>query len=143
MGLTDIAAAVILGLTLTGAAHGSESESPFDQNPARFVQLAHHDGFIVGICNRDRATLLDQLRHWRARLEMRREQLHAVAGDGQLSARDVLITLLMPGGLLYAAQRHDNIRRAESLRQQVDIRLEEMAAELRAFQGGPALNAGL
>lgn len=143
MGHKRIATALLLGATLTGVAHGSEAESPFDQNPARFVQLAHHDGFIVGICNRDRATLLDQLRHWRTRLQLRREQLHAIAGDGQLTARDVLITLLMPGGLLYAAQRHDNIRRAGSLRQEVDIHLEEVVAELRAFEGSPALSAGL
>lgn len=143
MGQGRAAALVLLGAALSGAVQAAPPPSPFDVNPARFVQLTRSDPFIVGICNRDRATLLGQLRHRRTQLQAQLEQLQAAAGDGRLSARDVLLTILLPGGLVYAAQRHDQMQRAQALRGQVDRRLQELTAELHRWEAQAALSAGL
>lgn len=136
-------AVLVLLAAVAGKAHAGEPASPFDTHPASFVQLPRDDAFIVGVCNRDRATLLNQMRHQRTALQSERDRLRGVVGNGHLNARDIAITILMPGGLLYAAQRHDRIRQAETLLPKVDARLQELSAELRALGGSTALSAGL
>lgn len=141
--LRTAAAALLSAAAMFSTAHADQPSTPFDAHPGTFVQLPRDDGFIVGICNRDRTTLLEQLRHRRELLTARRQQLGAVAGNGHLSAGDIALTILLPGGLLYAAQRHDTIRRAESLLADVDQGLRDVAAEIQAFTPKAPLSAQL
>lgn len=138
-------AALTLFVTAASMAFGvrAQQPSPFDLQPSSFVQLQRSDALIVGICNRDRATLLEQLRLRRAALQSQRAHLEAVAGDGRLNGRDLAITVLMPGGLLYAAQRHDEIRRAQALLPQLHGSLERLAADLRRLGPRPAFSVDL
>ena len=138
-----VAVALAALLTAAGAAQAVEPQSPFDSHPARFVQLPHSGGFIVGVCNRDRTTLLDELQYRRGLLDTRRGELRAVAGDGHLTPGDIALTIILPGGLLYAAQRHDTMRRARISLDQVEARIRELSTELQTLNTTAAMTANL
>lgn len=128
-----VAVALAALLAAVGVSHATEPQSPFDTHPSRFVQLPHSGGFIVGVCNRDRTTLLDELRYRRGILNARRGELSAAAGNGHLTPGDIALTIILPGGLLYAAQRHDTMRRARIGLDQVEARIQELSTELQAL----------
>lgn len=147
MKFAPLALAALMGaLSLPqGAAAAEDAASPFDAHPGSFVRMSNANGFIVGVCSRDRSTLLDEIRYRQSILGKRRTQLSETIGDGRLNAGDIALTILLPGGLLYAAQRSESIRRAQTLRAEIDSRLKELAGELRIFgpQATAALRAGL
>lgn len=139
------AAAALLGALSVAHAADAPNASPFDTHPGQFVQLANQHGFIVGVCKRDRSTLVEEMRYRHQLLDVRERQLHDTIGTGSLTAGDIALTILMPGGLIYAAQRHDAIRRAQATLVDVERRAKELSAEMRAFtsQDSAALSASL
>lgn len=134
MGYATAAAALVLGAACAVTpVQAGEPHAPFDQHPGSFQPLAQQNGFIVGLCRRDRGTLLEELRYQRTRLESRRAALRTAAGNGTLNAGDIALTMLLPGGLLYAAHRQQSMQRARHDLVRVEARLDELSAALRSF----------
>ncbi len=136
------ATALSLALLLAPWITQAVEPAPLDDH-GDFVRLPNFDEFIVGMCSRSRATLLDELRQQRSALDARRLALSDEAGDGNLNAQDIVLTILLPGGLIYAAHRHDVIHRAQLRLRAVEARMAEISAELHTFTPAETLTASV
>ncbi len=142
--MVRIPAAMAMSLALLLAPWITQAGEPTSANDhGDFVRLPDFDEFIVGMCSRSRATLLDELRQRRSALDARRLALTDEAGDGNLNAQDIVLTILLPGGLIYAAHRHDVIHRAELRLRAVEARMDEISAELHTLSPAETLTASV
>ncbi len=142
--MVRIPAAMAMSLALLLAPCITQAAEPTAANDhGDFVRLPNFDEFIVGMCSRSRATLLDELRKRRSALDARRLVLSDEAGDGNLNAQDIVLTILLPGGLIYAAHRHDVIHRAQLRLRAVEARMEEINAELHTLTPAETLTASV
>lgn len=135
------ALALTLGVVLASSAVEAAEPGAGSSDHGEFVRLGSFDQFIVGACSRSRADLVAALHQQRSALDERRLALSAEAGDGNLSARDIALTILLPGGLLYAAHRQDVIHRAQARLTAVQTRMHEITAELNALAPDQTMTA--
>ena len=74
--------------------------------------------------------LLARVQAQRAAMLERKESLAETVADREFDAKDVLITVIMPGGLLYAAQKKARVAMAEKELVLVDAQLQTNAHDL-------------
>lgn len=92
------------------------------------------DGFILCLPAVNLTNLMGKTQKLKDTLEARRDTLDEKAGNGKLSGNDLLITAIMPGGLLYAAYRQGSMTQAKSDLEEVENTLEEVNGNLAALQ---------
>jgi hypothetical protein len=98
------------------------------------VPAANDAGFYVALPTVDADRLIERISAQRASLTQREQELMQYLEDHQLGARDVLITLVMPGGLIYAAVRKGNLQQAQAELDQLNSAMDELSRDLVAMQ---------
>jgi len=85
----------------------------------------------------DRDTLLENVRHLRSRLILRKQELLQFVDDEQPDGGDALITIIMPGGLLYAGYKKARYENAKNELERISEDIEEYSDDLLAMQSAP------
>ncbi|MGB5178873.1 MAG: hypothetical protein WBP44_09115 [Gammaproteobacteria bacterium] len=90
--------------------------------------------FIIQLPDVDREALVDQVRTLRSELIQRKQALLKSVADKQLDGGDALITIIMPGGLLYAGYKKLRYEQAKGELDSVSADIEEFSSDLLAVQ---------
>jgi hypothetical protein len=90
------------------------------------VPAANDAGFYLALPTVDTDRLIERISAQRASLTQREQEL--------MQYLDVLITLIMPGGLIYAAVRKGNLQQAQAELDQLNSAMDELSRDLVAMQ---------
>ena len=102
--------------------------------PAALAPAANDAGFYVALPVVDTDRLLERISAQRASLSQREQEVTEYLEDHQLGTRDVLIAVIMPGGLIYAAVRKGNLQQAQAELDQINAAMDELSRDLLAMQ---------
>jgi len=105
--------------------------------PAPVSMLAPHP-FIIQLPDVDREVLADQVRLLRSQLIQRKQVLVESVADRKLDGGDALITIIMPGGLLYAGFKKARYEQAKNELARVSADIDEFSSDLLAVQSWSA-----
>ena len=95
------------------------------------------DPFTIQLPVVDRKALVEQIRTLRSQLIQRKQALVEIIADKKLNNRDVIITIIMPGGLLYAGYRKVRYEQAKNEFARVSADIVEYSSDLLAMHPGP------
>jgi hypothetical protein len=99
----------------------------------RFL-LTDQEGFTTSLPNISDVTVTQHLLELQQDLETEIGLLKEEVKRKSFKAVDTLVTIVMPGGLIYAKLRHDSYKRSERRLLRSTDRLDEISGELIAFQ---------
>ncbi len=99
----------------------------------RFL-LQDSDGFVTTLPNVSDTTITLHLTALQQDLETQLNQLKAEVQRKSFKAIDTLVTVVMPGGLIYAKLRIDSYRKSERALIRVNEELSQISGELVAFR---------
>ncbi|MDJ0805559.1 MAG: hypothetical protein QNJ78_01880 [Gammaproteobacteria bacterium] len=92
------------------------------------------EGFCMSLPMVENPTLTQRIRDWQTVLEAQRKILAERIEQLKFNSVDTIITLVMPGGLLYAAVKRSNqLERRENLAL-LTADLQQLDGDLNAFQ---------
>ena len=124
-------AAFISIITLPAAALAEAPASAVTQPSA---PAANEAGFYVALPAVDTDRLIERISAQRASLTQREQEIREYLEDHQLGAKDLLITVIMPGGLIYAAVRKGNLQQAQAELDQINAAMDELSRDMVAMQ---------
>ena len=129
--------AVTVLLCFVQFAHAGALDAPdMDSDiQSQWFQTESPQGLTSNFPAVPRSELISQLSELRALLRNRKASLAVAEEDGRFDAKDAVITLVMPGGLLYAAYRQQRHHRIAAQEERVNDQLEALTTDLVAFQG--------
>ena len=105
-----------------------------DTQPGGWLKVQHSEGLTINLPALSRAELKARLAELQARLSHRKAELSVHEEDARFDAKDAVITLVLPGGLLYAAFRQQQHHQTASQFEQVSEQLDELRSDLVAFR---------
>ena len=94
--------------------------------------------FIIQLPDIDREALVEQVGALRSQLIQRKQALVQSVGDKKLNGNDAFITVIMPGGLLYAGYKKIRYEQAKNELARVSADIEEFSGDLLAIQSRSA-----
>jgi len=97
-------------------------------------------GFIYDIQKVDSKLLADDVEKLRSDLVRHQYELVKLVAQNELDAGDVIITVIMPGGLLYAGYRKHKLEQAKDTLLIVSDDISELSNDLLALQGHDTAN---
>ena len=86
----------------------------------------------------DRYALAEQVRALRSQLIQRKQELLQAVSDKQLDTQDYIITVIMPGGLLYAGYRKARYEQAKNELARVSAEIDEYSHDIEAMETAPS-----
>ena len=102
------------------------------------VPVAASDQFIIQLPDIDREALVEQVGALRSQLIQRKQALVQSVADKKLNSNDAIITVIMPGGLLYAGYKKIRYEQAKNELARVSADIEEFSGDLLAIQSKAA-----
>ena len=96
------------------------------------------DQLAIQLPEIDHETLIDQVRTLRSQLIQRKQVLVQMVADKKLDGGDAFITVIMPGGLLYAGYKKARYEQAKNELARVSADIEEFSGDLLAMQSRSA-----
>lgn len=103
-----------------------------DDNDRFLIQDS--EGFTQSLANVSKITITQHLQELQQDLKNELGTLQAELKRKSFKAIDTLITIVVPGGLLYAKLRHDSYKRSEHRMNRVSDELAQISDELVTFQ---------
>ena len=94
------------------------------------------DQFAIELPDVDREALVEQVRTLRSRLIQRKQTLVQEVADKKMDSSDTVITVIMPGGLIYAGYKKARYEQAKNELARVTAEIEEFSSDLLAMQSG-------
>jgi len=101
---------------------------------SNWATTANAGGFYVDLPAVAPTQLIGRIRTYRASLTQRKEEIARYLDENKLDARDTLITVILPGGLIYAAIRTGNLEQAKADLAEVTDDMDALARDLLAMQ---------
>jgi pyruvate/oxaloacetate carboxyltransferase len=98
------------------------------------VPVNYPNKFIIQLPEVNRETLIERVEMLRGQLIQRRQALEQTVADKKLDGSDVIITALMPGGLLYAGYKKVRYQQAVDELAHVNADIKEFSSDLLAMQ---------
>lgn len=95
---------------------------------------ANAGGFYTVLPSVNSEHLAELLKLYRASLEQREEEVSRYLDENQMDAADVLITVIMPGGLIYAAAKKADLEEARSELTEITDNMSELSRDLMLLQ---------
>lgn len=95
---------------------------------------ANAGGFYIDLPAVTPDQLIERIRACRASLTHREEEIARYLDEHRLNAKDTLITVIVPGGLIYAAIRTGDLEQAKTELAEVSEDREALARDLLAMQ---------
>ena len=100
--------------------------------------VAASDLFIIHLPDVDREALIEQVGALRSQLIQRKQALVQSVADKKLNSNDAIITVIMPGGLLYAGYKKVRYEQAKNELSRVSADIDEFSGALLAMQSRSA-----
>ena len=116
--------AILCSAFMLNTSHAEQALVPVDAT----------DQFIVQLPGVDRETLIAHVEILRSQLIQRKQALVQIVADKKLDGGDALITIFMPGGLLYAGYKKVRYEQAANELSHVSADIEELSGDLLAMQ---------
>ena len=96
--------------------------------------------FFIQLPDVDRNALLKRVTTLRSQLIQRKQALLQIIADNTLDSSDTFLTVILPGGLLYAGYKKASSEQAKNELANINADIEEFSADLVALQpGSPAV----
>ena len=96
--------------------------------------------FFIQLADVDRNALLERVTTLRSQLIQRKQALLQIIADNTLDSSDTFLTVILPGGLLYAGYKKASSEQAKNELANINADIEEFSADLVALQpGSPAV----
>ena len=92
--------------------------------------------FFIQLPDVDRDALLERVTTLRSQLIQRKQTLLQIIADNTLDSGDTLLTVILPGGLLYAGYKKASLEQAKSELASINADIEEFSADLITLQPG-------
>ena len=105
-----------------------------DAQNRNLAPAANEGGFYTALPAVNNKQLIGLLRIYQSALTQREEEITRYLDDNQLDTADVLITVILPGGLIYAAVRKANIEEAKAELAEISEDMDELSRDLLAMQ---------
>ena len=99
------------------------------------VLLNTPDQLVIHLPEIDHEALAEQVRTLRSQLIQHKQDLVQIVADKKLDGGDVIITVIMPGGLLYAGYKTARYEHAKRKLARVNADIEEFSSDLLALSG--------
>jgi len=115
-------------------AHAEQAPAPVSVS----VSVSDLNQFTIQLPDVDREALIEQLRTLRSQLIQRKQALVQSVADKKLDGKDAVITVIMPGGLLYAGYKKARYEQAKHELARVSTDIEEYSDDLLAMQPSSA-----
>jgi hypothetical protein len=132
-GLVALVVMLVSTITLQTAVAGDVPSAPAPAERYVMAGYTDADGFVVEIPAIDPQLLAEQLNDLRAELLLRRAELITEVEDLELDGTDAIITVLLPGGLIYAGYRTHEYEMARHDLAEVNAEIDEMSHDLANF----------
>ena len=126
---TVLAFTAALFMVKSAAADDAVTLQPDDRR-AGVVTMVGPQGFITRLQVVDADTLAEQVQVLRSELIARKQQLVEEVDEKKLDSGDALVTVLMPGGLLYAGYKKAAYERARNDLAEVSDDISEYSRDL-------------
>jgi len=92
---------------------------------------------MIGLPDIDHETLIERVEILRGELIQRKHVLEQIVSDKKLDSSDAIITVLVPGGLLYAGYRKIRYEQAKNELASLSADIEEFSSDLLAMKPVP------
>ena len=127
--ITVLAFAAVLIMVKPAAAEDTVMLLPYDRH-AGVLTMVGPQGVITRLQVVDADTLAEQVQQLRSELIARKQQLVDEVDEKKLDSGDALLTVLMPGGLLYAGYKKAAYERARNDLAEVSDDISEYSRDL-------------
>jgi hypothetical protein len=97
------------------------------------AMLQQPHGFVVNLPASETRGILKGLAAHRTDLTRRSTAAAMQASDTEIGAKDAIIALLMPGGLIYLANKRQRHQRAEQELREISSQLTELQTDIEHF----------
>ncbi len=104
-----------------------------------YISLDQGDGLMVTIPTSGEQTLMNRLAVYQSELNKQMSNSAAQVEKAKFDVKDVLITVIMPGGLIYAAARKQQHNQAKEDLQDISNQLTELKTDMHQL----ALNSSV
>lgn len=128
--------ASIIAIPVSGLAETAVSPSTTDPQSRNQAHTANDGGFYTVLPAVSNNQLISLLRNHQKALTQREEEITRYLDENQLDTKDVLITVIMPGGLVYAAVRKANLEEARDELTEITEDMDELSRDLLAMLAG-------
>lgn len=131
---------VILLSSMTSAlAVTQQAAQPANTSQAAAAYVLSESGYIQHIQAKDVTTLLGELDSTYRECQDYRSELSAAIEDMQIDAGDIVISIILPGGILYYAQKKLRLMALESDLDSIDKALVDLETDIARLSGGRQL----
>jgi len=124
----------ITSMPLSALAETAADPATADTQVHNLATTANNGGFYIDLPAVNSKQLIGLVRAYRASLTHREQEIMRYLEDNRLDAKDLLITVILPGGLLYAAVRKGNLEQAKVELAEMTEDLDELSHDLLAMQ---------
>lgn len=130
-----VCSCALFGFMLSQPIHADQLHIEADDTARTFTQHStNRGGFVFDIKPVNYAKLAEDVETLQNSLVQRQHELIKQVDKKKLNAGDALITVVMPGGLLYAGYRKHELEKAKKLLQAVNVEIKEFANDLLALR---------
>jgi hypothetical protein len=100
------------------------------------LEVMDPDGFVLQMPTVDPLILVARVNELRSGLILRKIELIKQVEEARMDTGDVIITVILPGGLLYAGYRKLEFEQAKNNLATVSADINELSSDLSVFQTG-------
>lgn len=119
---------------LSALAETAAAPATADAQIRKLAPAANDGGFYTDLPAVNSNRLIGLIRAYRASLTQREQEITRYLEENRLDAKDILITVIMPGGLLYAAVRKGNLEQVKVELAEMTEDIDELSRDLLAMQ---------
>ena len=131
-------AAFVAIMTTSVSAHAETAVNPSvtDAQNRNWTPTENEGGFYTSLPAVNNKQLVGLIRNYQEALTQREQEITRYLDENRLDTADVLITVVMPGGLIYAAVRKANLEEARAELTEITDDMDELSRDLLAMQAG-------
>ena len=107
-----------------------------DAQTRNWTPTENEGGFYTALPAVNNKQLVGLLRNYQEALTQREQEITRYLDENRLDTADVLITVIVPGGLIYAAVRKANLEEARAELTEITNDMDELSRDLLAMQAG-------
>jgi hypothetical protein len=124
----------ILSVSVAARAETAVDLTPPVKPDRNWYHSTNDAGFHAALPVVTRNRLIEMVRGYQAVLAYRQQDITQYLDENRMDASDALITIIMPGGLLYAAVRKANLEQAQAELSEITDAIAELSRDLGAIR---------
>ncbi|MFC1772437.1 hypothetical protein ACFL3A_03685 [Pseudomonadota bacterium] len=126
----------IMTTSVSALAETAVNPSVTDAQNRNWTPTENEGGFYTSLPAVNNKQLVGLIRNYQEALTQREQEITRYLDENRLDTADVLITVVMPGGLIYAAVRKANLEEARAELTEITDDMDELSRDLLAMQAG-------